>query len=199
MPYCSSCGKEIPVDATFCPSCGATTKTTATAAPGPRPAGETEADRLLRDSQTQNFWFKRAVAYVIDWIIVSIVSGIIVFLVLIGMGLAGALIFANPANFFVPFQTAGFGLFGLSAVLFLLYFTLSESMYQKTIGKSFMGLKVTTTDGSKFDIGKSFVRNFSKIYWLLLLLDLIGGMFMHVQPGQKFSDHVANTIVVSSR
>ena len=197
MPYCSSCGKEIPVDATFCPSCGATTKTTATAAPGPRPAGETEADRLLRDSQTQNFWFKRAVAYVIDWIIVGVATWII--FGIIWLGLTRSFLLANPANLFFPLQPLGFGLTGLGSVLFLLYFTLGEFMYQKTIGKSFMGLKVTTTDGSKFDIGKSFVRNFSKIYPLLLLLDLIGGMFMHVQPGQKFSDHVANTIVVSSR
>ncbi len=161
--------------------------------------GESEADRLLHDTKTQDFWLRRVIAYVIDWIIVVIATGIIELLILIAMGLTGAILSANPMNFFVPFQTIGFGFFGLSAILFLLYFTLSEAMYQRTIGKSFMGLKVVTTDGSRFDIGKSFVRNFSKIYWLLLLLDVIGGLFMHVQPGQKFSDHVANTLVVSAR
>ncbi len=194
MPFCRSCGKELPSDATFCPSCG-----TPVVPPSTGPSRESEADRLFRDYRTQEFWFRRVIAYVIDWIIVVIVTAIIEFTVLLGMGIASAIVFANPMNIFVPFQMLGFGFFGLSAILFLLYFTLSEAMYHRTLGKSFMGLKVVTTDGSKFDIGKAFVRNFSKIYWLLLLLDVIGGLFMHVQPGQKFSDHVANTLVVSAR
>lgn len=112
-----------------------------------------------------------------------------------------SLAIAGPtfANFFVPFSTFGAEFFGLSGLLFLLYFAFSESTYGKTIGKSLLGLKVITTDGSRLDLGKTFIRNVSKIYWLLLLLDLIGGFFLKVKPGQRFLDRIANTIVVSDR
>lgn len=138
------------------------------------------------------------IAYIIDWVIVSLITAVIEVIALVALGIAGLGVFGqNFSAIFVPFGGFGFGVFGVSALLFLSYFTISEALYQRTFGKSIMGLKVITTDGSRFDIGKAFLRNLSKIYWLLLLLDLIGGFFTRVEPGQKFSDHIANTVVVS--
>jgi uncharacterized RDD family membrane protein YckC len=194
MVYCSSCGREVPLDATFCPHCGAATNVSARGA-------QYEVDRLVSDARTQEFWFKRVVACVIDFVIVGVGSIILSLIALLSLGIASGLIFSNPARFFVPtgFGVLGFGFSAFFAVLALLYFTLSDLMYQRTFGKSFMGLKVVTTDGSRLDIGKALIRNVSKIYWLLLLLDLLGGFFSRVQSGQKFSDHIANTNVVPSR
>ena len=81
--------------------------------------------------------------------------------------------------------------------MFLLYFALSEGFYHRTLGKSFLGLQVNTTDGSTLNVPKAFIRNITKIFWLLLLLDLIGGFFTQVKPGQRFMDKIANTFVVS--
>lgn len=196
MAFCRSCGKEISADAAFCPSCGATTGVSGSSPP----AGHSEFDRLTSDSRTQEHWFRRAVAYIIDWIIVTIVTAIIALIIGALIGFA-SLAISGPtfANFFVPFSSFGVEFFGLSGLFFLLYFAFSESIYGKTIGKNLMGLKVVTTDGSKLDLGKTFIRNVSKIYWLLLLLDLIGGFFLTVKPGQRFLDKLANTIVVSER
>jgi uncharacterized RDD family membrane protein YckC len=191
MPFCRSCGSELSNETAFCPKCGA-----AVAPPNPSyssppsPVSETEVDRLLKDSKTQDFWFRRAVAYVIDWIIVVIVSAII-----------GLIIFPFAAfsGIFFPFSFVGAGFALLAGLLYLLYFTLADYKYQRTVGKNVMGLQVITTDGSRLDIGKAFIRNLSKIHPVLLILDLIGGFFMKVKPGQKFSDSIANTTVTSFR
>jgi uncharacterized RDD family membrane protein YckC len=189
MPYCGSCGKEVQVGAAYCPACGATVNVG-----GSQQAGPTEFDRLTKDSRTQEHWVKRTVAYIIDWIVVSIATAILALIVYVVMGLSTA---AFGTNFFLPFGALGFGILGISALLFLLYFTVMEGTYHKTIGKSLMGLHVATLDNKPMNLEKAFVRNISKIYWLLLLLDLIGGFFMKVQPGQRYLDSVSNTIVTS--
>lgn len=196
MPFCRSCGKEVASDAAFCPSCGATTG----AGGSYHARSPSEFDRLTSDSKTQEHWFRRVVAYVIDWIIVTIGTAIIALIIGAVVGFA-SLAISGPtfANFFVPFSTFGVEFFGLSGLFFLIYFAFAEALYGKTIGKSLLGLRVITTDGLRLDLGKTFIRNVTKIYWLLLLLDLIGGFFLKVKPGQRYLDKVANTIVVSER
>lgn len=192
MTFCRNCGHEIPSGASFCPSCGANTNSVSAAAP----PYENEFDRLTKDSGTQDHWIRRIIAYIIDAIIVGIIIFVISFLSLLLTGLGSIFSSGNFAfNAFNPFSYFA----GLDALLFFLYFTLSDYMYQKTFGKSLMGLSVITTDSSKLDFGKCLIRNISKAYWLLLLLDLVFGFFAHVKPGQKFSDHLANTAVVSKR
>lgn len=194
MVYCKTCGKEISDSAKFCPSCGTPTSTEVSGFGAP----QNEFDRITRYSTTQEHWIRRVIAYVIDWIIVSIATAIIYLIISILAGLANVVV-SGPsiANFFLPFGPVGAGIFGVDALLFLLYFTFSEGIYHHTLGKSFLGLEVATTDGSELDIPKAFIRNVTKIFWLLLLLDLIGGLFMRVKPGQRFMDSIANTIVVS--
>jgi uncharacterized RDD family membrane protein YckC len=55
------------------------------------------------------------------------------------------------------------------------------------------------TNGNKVTLDKSFIRNISKIYWLLLLLDWIVAL---VTPGadrrQKYTDRIAGTTVVQT-
>jgi uncharacterized RDD family membrane protein YckC len=193
MPYCNSCGREVPADATFCQHCGAHINVSG--------GTQYEVDKLVSDTRTQEFWFKRVIACVIDFVIVGVGALILAFLAALALGVAGALAVGSLGSFFVPF---GLGIFGVGlsvffAILSLLYFSLSDLMYQRTFGKSFLGLKVVTTDGSSLSFGKVLVRNVSKIYWILLLLDLLGGFFTKVQSGQKFSDHIVNTNVVASR
>lgn len=194
LVYCRSCGKEVPESATFCPSCGTSVSP---GAPG-FGTSQNEFDRLTRDARTQEHWIRRVVAYVIDWIIVSIATAIIYLIVSTLAGMANVIV-SGPsiANFFLPFGAIGAGIFGVDALLFLLYFALSEGFYHRTLGKSFLGLQVNTTDGSTLNVPKAFIRNITKIFWLLLLLDLIGGFFTQVKPGQRFMDKIANTIVVS--
>lgn len=196
LPFCRACGKEIQSDDAFCPFCGSTTGLSGLG----QPHSPTEFDRLTSDTETQEHWFRRVVAYVIDWIIVTIVTAIVAAIIGAIAGFASIAI-SGPtfANFFVPFGTFGVEFFGLSGLFFLLYFAFGEAAYSKTIGKSVVGLRVVTTDGSRLNLAKTFIRNVSKIYWLLLLLDLIGGFFLKVRPGQRYLDKIASTIVISDR
>jgi uncharacterized RDD family membrane protein YckC len=186
----------VSADAAFCPFCG---DSTGASVPS-QVSGPSEFDRLTSDSKTQEHWFIRVVAYIIDWIIVTIVTAVIALIIGAIVGFASIAI-SGPtfANFFVPFSAFGVEFFGLSGLFFLLYFAFGEVLYGKTIGKSLLGLRVITTDGSRLDLAKTFIRNVSKIYWLLLLLDLIGGFFLKVKPGQRYLDKIANTIVISDR
>ena len=193
MAYCSKCGREIPYDAVYCPNCGAQAKATYEA----RPANEFE--RLTQDRAVQEHWFARVAAFVIDTIIFAIGFAIIAVVIWFSVGLPSVLFGANTGSAAIasfPFNPLGLLPIGwLWGVLFVLYFVLAESWYGRTIGKSVMRLHVVNADGSPADFGQSFVRNISKINWLLLLLDIGVGLFTHTQPGQKFSDHFVGTIV----
>ncbi len=193
MPFCTKCGNAIPDNAAFCPNCGASAAQggySGGAAAAPSAAGETEFDRLTKDARTQDLWLKRVIAYIIDAIIVGIAAGIIslILFLIIGVGI-GLTFFGSILYPFSAFT-------GVSGLLFVAYFTLADYYYHRTIGKSLMNLRVTTTDGSRLDIGKALIRNISKIYWLFLLLDLIIWFVTHIRPGQKLTDHIANTNVV---
>jgi uncharacterized RDD family membrane protein YckC len=73
-----------------------------------------------------------------------------------------------------------------------------ESSSGSSIGKKLIGLKAQMTDGSKTNFGKAFMRNISKIFWPILLIDWLLGV---VTPGQdrrqKYFDRMAGTTVVS--
>ena len=208
MPFCGNCGQELPPSSIYCPRCGASiveatssSRTPSNAATSSSSGGENQFDRLTHESGVQDLWLKRVIAFVIDAIIVGIATFIVALIAYVIVGVTtGAFfgLYTGSGFSFVPFfNPLDFGIFGFSALFYLLYFTFLEANYQRTIGKGFMNLHVVTIDGSRVGLGKAFLRNLSKVYWLLLLLDLIGGLFMRdVATGQKFSDHFANTNVV---
>ncbi len=193
MAFCAHCGRELPAGATFCPSCGT--------AVTPQQRQETELDRLTKDSGTQEYWLRRVIAFVIDLLVVSVVEFFITTVVFFPIFLATGAFFplASLGFFLNLLSPLSLLLSGFTALLLLTYFTLAELAYQKTFGKALLGLVVVTTDGTPLNIGRALVRNVSKIYWLLLLLDLVGGLITPLPAGQKFSDHLVNTNVLLAR
>ena len=185
MVFCAKCGKEIPDGATFCPSCGAPAgAATGSSAPGASTSG---IDTLTKDQKAQEYWFQRLIAVVIDWIIVDIVLAIITFFIALPGLLVGG----------VGFMSAIFGTVAiLWGIVFVLYFTFAESMYGASIGKHLLSLKVVSKNNSNPTFGEAFVRNLSKIYWLLLLLDVVVGLAVSKGYQQKYSDHIMGTSVV---
>ena len=176
--YCTKCGKELPEGAEFCPNCGAAV----------RPEGglyETAAERIGHDSLLQQHWIKRIIAIVIDSIIVGIATTIVIAVIFFPLFLA------NPMGLFhwlsFPFAMG---------LIYVLYFTITESIYGYTIGKGILNLKVVAADGGRPSFESAFIRNISKIYWILLILDVIGGFFTATDPHQKYSDRIAHTTVV---
>ena len=148
-------------------------------------------DALMKDSKAQEYWLKRLIAIIIDSVIIAIIVGIIF--------VAVAAMIALPGYFvggFAPFAVLFGGFTVVVGILLILYFPLAEATRGATIGKSAMKLKVVGKSGGNPDFVEAFVRNVSKIYWLLLLLDVIVGLATQKGYQQKFSDHLMGTSVV---
>ena len=185
--FCAKCGKELPAGATFCPSCGASV---GPAAPGAAATGSVSGiDTLTRDQNAQHYWMERLFAYIIDAVIVYVVLGVLTAIIAIP-----ALFTGGAAFFGVVFG----GLSLLWGLIFVLYFTVMESTSGASIGKKILKLKVVGRSGSHPTIGEAFIRNVSKLYWLLLLLDVIIGLALSKGYQQKYSDSFMGTTVVRS-
>lgn len=191
MAFCTRCGAQVATGAGFCHSCGSPVGATS-----PPPGGHPQVpisgiSTVSRDIKAQEYWVKRLFAYVIGAIVVYAVIGLAVAATVLPTFLAGVLVpgYSPPIS---PFG-AYFGT--VAGLLFVLYFTLGEATYGKTIGKGVMGLRVTTESGGKPTLGASFLRNVSKINWVLLLLDVILGLALEIGYTKKFSDRFLGTTV----
>ena len=142
-------------------------------------------EKITSDRQLQDHWLRRLVAGIIDFIIAAVMAWIIsAFLAFPALLLGVAALFGA-----FPF---------LSGILFFLYASFFESMRGATIGKQVVNLKVTTVEGSAAGLGKSMIRNVSKIHGLLWLMDTLIGMAMVGDPHQKFSDRFTGTTATST-
>jgi len=189
MPYCPKCGKEVPKKAIYCSSCGSQVR---------RGADEdwkagTGLDLLLGDATVQLSWARRLIAYLIDSFIVSIAVFVL------GLVLAIPLIIGSIFRGSWLTWRGAFGLPFSIGVVQVFYFTLAEGGYGASIGKQIVGLEVTDLDGNPVSFSRALVRNISKVFWALLLLDVFIGLFSLADPRQKYTDQVAGTRVVGRR
>lgn len=131
-------------------------------------------DYLSRDRALQAHWLRRFVAIVID-----------------------ALIIYLPVNLFFDFLGVNSILaFLLTGVLFFVYTSLFDAMIGGTFGKMLMSLKSVSISG-KLDPAQALMRNITKVFGPLLLLDWIIGMLVDTNdPRQKWTDQLANTSVI---
>ena len=186
MAYCWKCGAQLYENSSYCHSCGAAAKPSPTMAP----TEQTGFDRLKDDKGFQDHWAKRAIAYIIDVAIVSVAAYILLLIVALP---------ALPAIFFgqtFPFAWFwGFWLGGIVPLIILAYFVLAEALFERTIGKELMGLRVARLDNKRLDLWSSFVRNISKIVFILLVVDVAVGLGTHGDGRQKYSDRYVGTIV----
>jgi uncharacterized RDD family membrane protein YckC len=136
-----------------------------------------------------NHWLIRLVAFIIDSIIIGIVASIIYFIAILA-------VLSSGGYWFLWGPVLLLGL--LVGILELLYFIFMDASYGATLGKRILGLHVQMVNGSEVTFDKAFIRNISKIFWLLLLIDWIIGV---ATPGpdqrQKYTDRIAGTTVVS--
>ncbi len=195
MDYCSNCGKPLPEGAQFCSFCGIAVQASASTAQATGAATTTPRsgiDALGKDIRAREYWAKRFVAFVIDAIVVGVAIAIIT------AAVAFSTFFSGPLTIERLFSS--FWVTGVSSVVsglaLVFYFAIAETAYGATVGKSILRLKVTTDAGEMPSLGTSFIRNISKIYWVLLLLDVVVGLAMEAGYKKKFSDRYANTQVV---
>jgi uncharacterized RDD family membrane protein YckC len=133
-----------------------------------------------------SMWLIRLIAYIID--------GIIIFVVTVILGVIAAVAFLATGGLFALGFWLILGLFGLLSIL---YFIVLDVAWGATIGKRVMGLKVQTANGAKVTIMQSIIRNISKVFWLFLILDwLIAIVTAGPDKRQKLTDRWARTTVV---
>ncbi|MFQ6068769.1 MAG: RDD family protein [Candidatus Bathyarchaeia archaeon] len=149
-------------------------------------------ERIGRDSRLQDHWIRRLVAFIIDSIILAIGTLIIAAIVAMPFIIMAAAT-GLPWFVFNPFTFPFF-----AGVLSVLYFALLESYYGWTFGKRIMNLKTIDLGGQKPPLDVAFIRNISKIYWILVLMDVVIGLATPGDPHQKVSDRMAGTTVVST-
>ncbi len=142
-------------------------------------------EKLSTDTQLQNHWIRRFIAMVIDAIIAGIAGWILTWILSLPFWITGIS------------WGWGFASFLIWGVVWFFYASFSESSVGWTIGKQVVSLKVRTVEGRIPAIDVAFIRNISKIFLLLYLLDVIVGLATPGEPTQKYTDRIAGTIVVS--
>ncbi len=136
-----------------------------------------------------NHWFSRLTAYIIDGIITGIIAAAIWFPLTLINGVAG--------SYFVE-NLAWLGFSFIWGIIQVVYFTALEARWGTSVGKRFLGFQVQQTNGAQLNFEKALIRNISKIFWPLLILDcLISAFSTGADKRQKFSDRIAQTTVVS--
>jgi uncharacterized RDD family membrane protein YckC len=131
-------------------------------------------DYLGRDKALQEHWLRRFVAIIIDTLLIY--APISILFHIIGM------------SWLFPWWWAG-------AFLFL-YATLFDAAIGGTVGKRLVRLKVVSMTGA-LSVPQALMRNVSKVFAPLLLLDWIIGMAIDTQdPRQKFTDHLGKSSVM---
>ena len=145
-------------------------------------------DSVIREQAAQEYWVQRIVAFAIDAFIVYLIVG------------AAALAFALPFFFIAGISAMASMLAGVfsfvAGIILVLYFSVFEATAGTSFGKRVMGLAVRSKAGQNPNFVEALTRNVSKIYWLLLLLDIIIGLATTKEYTQKFSDRFAGTSVV---
>jgi uncharacterized RDD family membrane protein YckC len=186
MAYCWKCGAQLYENSSFCHSCGAAAKPSPATGLGAR----TGFERLKDDKGFQDHWAKRVIAYVID---VAVVSVALYFLLLVAALPALPTFFSGQIFPFAWFW--GFWLGGIVPLIVLAYFILAEALFERTIGKELMGLRVVRLDGKRIDLWSSLVRNISKVAFILLVVDVAAGLGTRGDGRQKYSDRYIGTVV----
>lgn len=201
MPYCERCGAELVLDARFCPRCGTPVRFDASTGsgevgrrgPSTWDSGQFRSgiEALAGSRVAQEYWIRRLIAYVIDTIALSVAVALVTIVLLVPLTIGAIL----TGGAFV--SAYSFGVFPLIVGLIsLLYFPVLESSRGATLGKMVMGLKVQTIDGGKPRVLQALLRNVSKVYWPLVLLDVLLGLVFQRDYRKKLSDYFVGTVVV---
>jgi len=83
-----------------------------------------------------------------------------------------------------------------SGVVHVVYGTIAEAFYGRTLGKHAFALEVRTVRGS-LTVRKAAARSAPKFFWYVFpLLDAILGLVGQGDPRQRFSDRALGTTVV---
>jgi uncharacterized RDD family membrane protein YckC len=154
----------------------------------------TEASLTSSSSATTNTetivlarWIDRFIAWLIDFIIVSI-----------GLGILFALLsfpyWFDNTNMNMAYRSVGPFNYIISSLVFMAYWTYFESTTGQSMGKKLLHLKTTDLSGKTIDAKTALIESFGKAF--LLPLDVILGWIFTNNNRQRIFNRASNTIVV---
>ena len=186
LPFCVSCGKEVPPAAIYCPFCG-------TAVPATHPSLADPRD--IADVGNLAGLGQRIAAFIID----SIILGLTV------AAIAAASIFARfeilslsslSRMDFMTWRMTHPSLWIISAVIPFAYYFAMETSSGQTLGKRIVGIRVLKTNGERCDLATAAIRNTLR-FIDNLFFGLIGVLLIATSAKkQRLGDVLARTVVV---
>jgi uncharacterized RDD family membrane protein YckC len=166
----------------YCPNCGFLNEDAAFSCSKCDTSLSSISLKYIEQSPYVGFW-RRFGAFFIDWIAVSILSSVIGIVVVV-LGIAFPWLLSETI----------LNLFSV-LVAFLYYASFESSIYQATIGKRAVGIKVTDLKGNRISFKKAFFRVFIKsITGLMLGIGYLAIPFSKKKQG--LYDMAAGTVVV---
>lgn len=132
-------------------------------------------DLIGRNPALQEHWIRRFFAFVIDAIIIAVITFF--------LSLPFALL---AAVWWVPTFAGG--------VVWFLYSMLLELVLGATVGKKLVSLRVVAIGGN-MDIMHTIIRNVTKIFPPLIFIDVVVGAATQGDPRQRLMDRLARTTV----
>ena len=127
-------------------------------------------------------WKDRFFAWVIDFVIISLISSSIFFLSFLYLDY-------NFENFIT-----NDGMYIPTSVMFLSYWIILEYKTGQTIGKKMFNLKVTNSQGGKPSLIGVVISSFGKSF--ILPIDMILGLIITNDKRQRIFNRMGNTIVI---
>ena len=143
----------------------------------------------MRDSGTPSKiiiakWIDRFLAWLIDFIIVSIIST--------------SIIFASFGTMNYEFEEKAFWAESTqyipTSILFFVYWTILEYKTGQTIGKKILNLKIVNIYGEKPDLKGIMISSFGKSF--LLPIDVILGWLLTNEKRQRVFNKLGGTLIV---
>lgn len=188
--FCSRCGSPNASNATFCQKCGAGL------GPAPAPLPVATYAQAVPGSGYGGFWI-RFLALIVDGIIVRIA----VFPFAAVFGLLGlrhrSFVFGGRLDEadLPAILGAAFATFWIFAAINWLYDALlTSSVWQGTVGKKILNLKVTDEAGNRISFARATGRHFAKYYLsTILFIGLIMAAF--TDRKRALHDMIAGTLV----
>jgi uncharacterized RDD family membrane protein YckC len=132
-------------------------------------------------------WIDRFIAWLIDFIIVSIVLGIL-------FAVLSFPYWFDNTNMNIAYRSVGPFNYIISSLVFMAYWTYFESTTGQSIGKKLLDLKTTDLDGKTIGVKTAVIESFGKAF--LLPLDVILGWIFTNNKRQRIFNRASNTIVI---
>ena len=129
-------------------------------------------------------WTDRFLAWLIDFIIVSIISTSVIF------ASFGTLDYEFEEDIFWAESTQ----YIPTSILFFAYWTILEYKTGQTIGKKILNLKVTNINGKKPDLKGIMISSFGKSF--LLPIDIVLGWLLTNEKRQRVFNKLGDTLIV---